>query len=53
MARKYTGLTPKNQRLMAKTIRRAVSLGLVPSSYQHPMILAETDMVPRSTKFKL
>ena len=50
MARKKTGLTPKNQRLMAKTIRRAIGIGLIPSSYQHPMLAAESDMVPRSSR---
>ncbi len=51
MARKKTGLSPKNQRLMAKTIRRAIGIGLIPSSYQHPMLTAEAGMVPRNTKY--
>jgi small subunit ribosomal protein S18 len=51
MARKKTGLSPKNQRLMAKTIRRAIGIGLIPSSYQHPMLTAEADMVPRNAKY--
>ncbi|KAB5554898.1 ribosomal protein S18 [Coniochaeta sp. 2T2.1] len=34
-----TGLRPVNQRKMAKTIRRAIGLGIHPSVYRHPMIL--------------
>lgn len=37
--RSVTGLRPVNQRRMAKAIRRAVGLGLMPSVYQHPEIL--------------
>ncbi|EAS35629.3 mitochondrial 37S ribosomal protein RSM18 [Coccidioides immitis RS] len=37
--RSVTGLRPVNQRKMAKAIRRAIGLGLMPSVYQHPEIL--------------
>jgi small subunit ribosomal protein S18 len=36
---KETGLRLVNQRRMAKTIRRAIGLGIHPSVYRHPMIL--------------
>ncbi|EEQ87719.1 hypothetical protein RJZ56_001530 [Blastomyces dermatitidis] len=35
-----TGLRPVNQRKISKAIRRAVSLGLMPSVHKHPEILA-------------
>lgn len=34
-----TGLRPRNQRKMAKAVRRAIGLGLIPSTYRHPEIL--------------
>lgn len=37
--RNETGLRPINQRRMAKAIRRAVGLGLMPSVHKHPEIL--------------
>ena len=36
-----TGLRPVNQRKVAKAIRRAIGLGLMPSVYRHPEILVE------------
>ena len=36
---KDTGLRPRNQRKMAKAVRRAIGLGLIPSVYRHPQIL--------------
>jgi len=36
---KDTGLRPVNQRRIAKAVRRAVGLGLMPSVYKHPEIL--------------
>lgn len=36
---KDTGLRPVNQRKMAKTVRRAIGLGIHPSVYRHPMLL--------------
>ncbi|PVH94233.1 ribosomal protein S18 [Periconia macrospinosa] len=36
---KQTGLRPKNQRKIAKAIRRAVGLGLMPSVHRHPLVL--------------
>ncbi|OJJ43304.1 hypothetical protein ASPZODRAFT_136525 [Penicilliopsis zonata CBS 506.65] len=38
--RSQTGLRPVNQRKIAKAIRRAVALGLMPSVHRHPEILA-------------
>jgi len=38
---KSTGLRPVNQRKIAKAIRRAIALGLMPSIHRHPEILAE------------
>lgn len=34
-----TGLRPVNQRKIAKAIRRAVALGLMPSIHRHPEVL--------------
>jgi ribosomal protein S18 len=34
-----TGLRPRNQRKMAKAVRRAIGLGLIPSVYRHPQVL--------------
>ncbi|RAL07576.1 mitochondrial 37S ribosomal protein bS18m [Aspergillus homomorphus CBS 101889] len=39
-----TGLRPVNQRKMAKAIRRAIGLGLMPSVHRHPEILAARAM---------
>jgi small subunit ribosomal protein S18 len=39
--RKVTGLRPVNQRKIAKAIRRAVGVGLMPSVHRHPEILAK------------
>ncbi|KAH8704730.1 putative 37S ribosomal protein S18 [Talaromyces proteolyticus] len=39
-ARKFTGLRPVNQRKIAKAIRRAIAVGLMPSVHRHPEILA-------------
>lgn len=38
--RNETGLRPVNQRRIAKAIRRAIGLGLMPSVHRHPEILA-------------
>ncbi|RJE25938.1 hypothetical protein PHISCL_01707 [Aspergillus sclerotialis] len=38
--RSQTGLRPVNQRKLAKAIRRAIGLGLMPSVHKHPEILA-------------
>ena len=35
-----TGLRPVNQRRMAKAIRRAMGIGLVPGVHRHPEILS-------------
>lgn len=37
--RTETGLRPVNQRKIAKAIRRAIALGLMPSAYKHPMLI--------------
>jgi hypothetical protein len=36
---KSTGLRPVNQRKIAKAIRRAIALGLMPSVHRHPEII--------------
>ena len=35
----YTGLRPVNQRKVAKTIRRAIGLGIHPSVHYHPELI--------------
>jgi small subunit ribosomal protein S18 len=39
--RNLTGLRGVNQRKIAKAIRRAIGVGLMPSVHRHPEILAE------------
>lgn len=39
MHNKMTGLRPVNQRKMAKAIRRAIGMGIHPSTYRHPEII--------------
>jgi len=34
-----TGLRPKNQRRIAKAIRRSIGMGMMPSVHRHPEIL--------------
>lgn len=34
-----TGLRPRNQRKIAKAIRRAIGIGMMPSVHRHPEIL--------------
>ncbi|KAI5286288.1 hypothetical protein KEM52_002059, partial [Ascosphaera acerosa] len=36
-----TGLRPVNQRKIAKAIRRAIGLGLMPTTHKHPEILLQ------------
>lgn len=38
--RRVTGLRSVNQRKIAKAIRRAIAIGLMPSVHRHPEILA-------------
>jgi small subunit ribosomal protein S18 len=38
--RSETGLRPVNQRKIAKALRRAIGMGLMPSVHRHPEILA-------------
>ncbi|KAK7552567.1 ribosomal protein S18 [Phyllosticta paracitricarpa] len=42
---KATGLKPKNQRKMAKAIRRAIGLGIMPSVHAHPESIWNTSKV--------
>jgi small subunit ribosomal protein S18 len=35
-------LRPKNQRKIAKAIRRAIGLGLMPSVHRHPLVLRKS-----------
>ena len=36
---KETGLRPVNQRRVAKAIRRAIGMGIMPSIHQHPQMI--------------
>lgn len=45
---KSTGLRRVNQRRLAKAIRRAVAMGLIPSVHKHPEML-EADVRARNT----
>lgn len=36
---KQTGLRPRNQRKMAKAIRRVMGMGIYPSVHHHPELL--------------
>lgn len=38
--RTETGLRPVNQRKIAKALRRAIGMGLMPSVHRHPEIIA-------------
>ncbi|ORY12609.1 ribosomal protein S18 [Clohesyomyces aquaticus] len=38
-----TGLRPVNQRKIAKAIRRAIGLGLMPSVHRHPLVLKRSN----------
>jgi len=38
---KETGLRLRNQRRIAKAVRRAIGIGLMPSVYKHPELMAE------------
>ncbi|KAK3945953.1 ribosomal protein S18 [Diplogelasinospora grovesii] len=49
-----TGLRPVNQRKMAKTIRRAIGLGIHPSVHRHPEILRlNSRNLPQATSGRL
>ncbi|KAF2008523.1 ribosomal protein S18 [Aaosphaeria arxii CBS 175.79] len=39
---KLTGLRPVNQRKVAKAVRRAIGLGLMPSVHRHPLVLKKS-----------
>lgn len=39
---KLTGLKPKNQRKLAKAVRRAIGSGLMPSVHRHPEVIARS-----------
>lgn len=47
---KDTGLRPRNQRKMAKAVRRAIGLGLIPSVYRHPQVLMTEPDYRRRTR---
>ncbi|KAI9787527.1 MAG: hypothetical protein M1839_000057 [Geoglossum umbratile] len=46
-----TGLRPKNQRRIAKAIRRAIGLGLMPSVHKHPELLERAQRPRRRSAF--
>ncbi|PSR97628.1 ribosomal protein S18 [Coniella lustricola] len=49
-----TGLRPVNQRKMAKAIRRAIGMGIHPSTHKHPEILfTQTQAGPRYQNTKI
>lgn len=48
--RRETGLRAVNQRKIAKAIRRAVGMGLLPSVHEHPEVL---EMKARIRAFRL
>lgn len=41
---KDTGLRPRNQRKMAKAIRRMIGMGFMPSVHRHPEILMKESL---------
>lgn len=43
---KVTGLKPKNQRKMAKAIRRAIGIGIMPSVHIHPELIKPSHGAP-------
>lgn len=43
MHNRMTGLRPVNQRKMAKAIRRAIGMGIHPSTHRHPEIIFGRD----------
>lgn len=43
--RKLTGLSGVNQRRIAKAIRRAIGVGLLPSTHWHPEILRQRQIL--------
>ncbi|KAK4539684.1 hypothetical protein LTR36_010447 [Oleoguttula mirabilis] len=45
-----TALRPVNQRRMAKAVRRAIGIGLMPSVYRHPELLRE-EMEARNRRY--
>jgi small subunit ribosomal protein S18 len=47
MHSKETGLRPKTQRKVAKAIRRAVGIGLIPSVHKHPQLLGAREGIYR------
>lgn len=53
MHRKETGLRAVNQRKVAKAIRRAVGMGLMPSVHRHPEILEEMERKRNERRFGL
>ncbi|KAK8042302.1 hypothetical protein PG993_006825 [Apiospora rasikravindrae] len=49
--RMQTGLTPKNQRKIAKMVRRSVALGIHPSVHRHPELLMRSGhMTPQQSQ---
>ena len=43
----HTGLRPVNQRKIAKAIRRAIGIGLIPSVHYHPELIDYKNLVLR------
>lgn len=55
MHSRFTGLKPKNQRKLAKAIKRAMGVGLMPATHKHPEVIAKTlgiqDHLKQYTKY--
>ena len=51
--RSETGLRPVNQRKIAKAIRRAVGMGLLPSVHKHPEVLENEERKRNEKRFGL
>lgn len=46
-----TGLKRKNQRKIAKTIRKSIGLGLIPSVHAHPMLIQGKVGIDKQTRY--
>ena len=51
--RRETGLRPVNQRKIAKAIRRAVAMGLLPSVHKHPEVMEVEERARNERRFGL
>lgn len=49
--RSVTGLSNVHQRKVAKAIRRAVGIGLLPSVHRHPVVLAQEQIFEKQQMY--